>query len=108
MIPMNSNRFLSSNRLANGPIVPKQAAPIIPPIAIVIPKYLTVSSLDHPHISIANGVAIVAPSTKLKSVEKKIKRHPHVAMQFGYCLPFLFTGILELSNAYRMISFPSN
>ena len=59
MIPMNSNKFLSSNLFANGPIDPKQAAPTIPPIAMVIPKYLTVSSLDHPHISMANGVAML-------------------------------------------------
>ena len=58
-IPKNSNKFLSSNLFAKGPIAPKHEAPTIPPTAIVIPKYLTVSSLDHAHISIANGVEIL-------------------------------------------------
>ena len=59
MIPTNSNRFLSSILFAKGPIDPKQAAPTIPPTAMVIPKYLTVSSCDHAHISIAKGVAML-------------------------------------------------
>ena len=57
IIPINSNKFLSSNFLASGPTDPKQATATIPPIAILMPKYLTVSSRDHPHISMANGVA---------------------------------------------------
>ena len=53
--PININNFLSSIFFDNGPTNPKQIVAIQDPIALKIPRYLTVSSLDHPHISIANG-----------------------------------------------------
>ena len=38
-------------------MVPKQIVATHDPIVLKVPRYLTVSSLDHPHISIANGEA---------------------------------------------------
>ena len=55
--PMNINNFLSSIFLDNGPTDPKQIVAIQDPMALEAPRYLTVFSLDHPHISIANGDA---------------------------------------------------
>ena len=55
--PININNFLSSIFFDNGPTNPKQIVVIHAPMALKIPRYLTVSSLDHPHISIANGDA---------------------------------------------------
>ena len=57
MSPMNINSFLSSIFFDNGPTNPKQIVAIQDPMALKVPRYLTVSSLVHPHISIANGDA---------------------------------------------------
>ena len=63
--PMNINNFLSSNFLDNRPTVPKQRVATHDPIVLKVPRYLTVSSLDHPHISIANGEATLEFDVKI-------------------------------------------
>ena len=55
--PIDINKFLSSIFLDNSPTDPKQIVTTHDPIVPQVPRYLTVSSLDHPHISIANGEA---------------------------------------------------